>query len=381
MMTAVLAAYVHSIDPVAFHLGPLAIRWYGLSYMAGFAVAWVLLQQFSKKGRTPLSTQAVGDLMFYMVIGVLAGGRLGYVLFYDQRLLIDFSSHFPFWGVFAITRGGMSSHGGIVGVILMSIFYSRRYRIAPLHLFDLAAFFCTPGLFFGRIANFVNAELWGRALPQALQSEPPGWSVKYPQEILERWMPALRQGRQTAEQHEAAIARVASDLHITVPPDQLAGVVIAELERRLDLIEQQLGPVIGLDQNFYERVVRLARDSGDLLHEQVTSALSPLLTAYHPSQLYQAVTDGPILFAVLAVVWLRPRKPGVVGGAFLITYGILRLVTELFRQPDAGVELTLNLLTRGQTLSALMIVCGAGMVAWGSRRDVPKMGGLLGKQS
>jgi prolipoprotein diacylglyceryltransferase len=175
------------------------------------------------------------------------------------------------------------------------------------------------------------------------------------------------------------VAASATDFNIHIPhdaPGELTQQVIGEAQRRLDELAQQLGPVVGFDDRFWDRVVDLARDGGAPLHDQVVAVLKPMLTAYNPSQLIQALTDGPIVFGVLTLVWLKPRKPGVVGSWFLIMYALLRVVSEVFRQPDAGVSLTLGL-SRGQLLSVLMFVTGCVCLVIACRRDVPRVGGLL----
>jgi phosphatidylglycerol:prolipoprotein diacylglycerol transferase len=337
-MTIHLAeAYLHGFDPFAvrFPAGwPLGgIRWYGLAYLAGFIAAWVLVRVLAGKHRTAIPARSVADLMIYVLIGVLVGGRLGFCVFYDPRLLVDVTSDFPFWGVLAIHKGGMASHGGMMGVIVACWIFAVRSRISKLHLFDVIALACPPGLFFGRLANFVNAELWGRALPQTVQANPPWWSVKYPQEILEKSFTGEAQ------------------------------------------LESLRGVVPGNDL-FYANVVQAAADG----NQQVVATLRPLLTAYYPSQLIQALTDGPILMAILVLVWWKPRKPGVVGACFLMSYGVMRMLTEFIRQPDvgvAGLATPLGVLSRGQVLSALMIIAGAVGFVIVSRREVEPIGGLV----
>jgi phosphatidylglycerol:prolipoprotein diacylglycerol transferase len=335
----------------------------------------------AKTRRSLLNTRDVGDMMFAVIIGVLVGGRLGYALMYEQHLLVDFSSRFPFWGLFAINKGGMASHGGIAGVIVALTIFGRRRGISVLHMLDLSAFVCTIGLCLGRVANFINAELWGKALPATMQANPPWWSVKYPQQIIERWL-AIVQPSPTMSESERAdlVAAAAADFNIDVPagaaPGELAGRVTAEAQSRLHALEQQLGSLMEVDDRFLDRVIEIARDSHASLHEQVVSVLKPMLTAYYPSQLIQAVTDGPVLLGILTLVWLRPRKPGVVGSCFLIAYALLRVISEVFRQPDAGVGLTFGL-SRGQLLSVLMFITGCVCLAIACRRDVPRVGGLL----
>ena len=109
----------------------------------------------------------------------------------------------------------------------------------------------------------------------------------------------------------------------------------------------------------------------------MSTVVEPLLTAYYPSQIIQALTDGPILVAILALIWLRPRKPGVIGGTFLIAYGVMRIVTERYRQPDEGVALLFGALSRGQVLSILMVLAGIAALILCQRRKVERISGLL----
>jgi phosphatidylglycerol:prolipoprotein diacylglycerol transferase len=332
----------------------------------------------AKTRRSLLQTRDVGDMMFAVIIGVLVGGRLGYAVFYERHLLTDFSSSFPWWGLFAINKGGMASHGGIIGVIIALTVFGRRRGISALHMLDLSAFVSTIGLGLGRVANFINAELWGKALPPDMQVDPPWWSVKYPQQITERWLAAVNPGPAISEREYAdLVAAAATDFNIQASTsNELTEQVMIEAQARLDALREQLGPIVGADDRFLDRVVDLARDTHATLHDQVVSVLKPMLTAYYPSQLIQALTDGPILIGILTLVWLRPRKPGVVGSWFLIGYALLRVTSEVFRQPDAGVGLTLGL-SRGQLLSVLMFVTGCVCLVIACRRDVPKVGGLL----
>ena len=337
-MSAILAeSYLHSLDPFVIEVTPgFGLRWYGLAYAAGFVIAWLAIRWLAKTNRSPLTVADASDLMFAIILGVLVGGRLGYAAFYDPKLFVDFSGDFPFWGLLAINRGGMASHGGIIGVILACIWFGRRRSISSLHLLDVVATFCTPGLFLGRCANFINGELWGRPLPTAQQSitggEPAWWSIKYPEEILD---PGF--------EHMQSLAPLQS--------------------------------VIPGDETFVPGVIESLR-AGD---ERVVEIVQPLLTAYYPSQVFQALSDGPILLAILAIVWWVPRKPGVVGSWFLIAYGVLRIATEFFRQPDEGVALLVTPVgefSRGQVLSGLMVITGIVALLICARRQVPKMGGL-----
>ena len=144
-------------DPVAFSLGPLHVRWYGLMYLAGFGAAWWLGMRRIKQGLAPVTREQFDDLIFLAVLGVILGGRLGYVLFYKP----SFFFHDPV-AILTVWEGGMSFHGGLLGVVTAILAFSWRNRINPLMLSDLVAIVAPIGLFFGRIANFINGELWGR---------------------------------------------------------------------------------------------------------------------------------------------------------------------------------------------------------------------------
>lgn len=380
-MTMVIAESIfHTFDPFAvkFPVGwPIeGIRWYGLSYAVGFVLAWLVVRWVARKPWSPLSPAIVGDLMFAVILGVLLGGRLGYAIFYDPSLFIGVSNSFPFWDLLAINKGGMASHGGMIGVILACVIFARRRDLSALHILDIGALGCSPGLFLGRIANFINAELWGKPLHVSVHDNPPWWSVKYPEQITERWLPLLRSERLSHHESMELVARNAADFGISAPAGDLPSLVLTQIHSRLEAIEQQLGPQIGVDDRFFERVAASAKHVNAELQPQIEAALQPLLTPYYPSQLIQAVTDGPLLFGILAVIWIRPRKPGVIGSWFLIVYGLLRILSEAFRQPDEGVQLLLGL-SRGQLLSVLMVVAGTICLAVTSRRSVMPLGGLF----
>jgi phosphatidylglycerol:prolipoprotein diacylglycerol transferase len=325
-------SYLHDLDPIAIpvHIGPIdGIRWYGLAYAAGFVIAWLVVRWMARSRRSPLEPPQVGDLMTWTIVGVLLGGRLGYGIFYDRTVLFGWSTSFPWWKFLAIFEGGMASHGGIAGAIVACVLFARRRGLSSLHVLDLAALVCPPGLFLGRVSNFVNGELWGHPLPAAKQAAPPWWSIKYPQEILD---PAFA--------HREAL--------------------------------EPLRQVVGGEERFLENVVAAAAAG----RPEVVTPLKPLLTAYYPSQLIQAFTEGPLLLTVLVIAWWGPRRPGVVGSWFLIAYALLRIASETLRQPDAGVALWLGL-SRGQALSVVMALAGVVGLIVTSRRDVPPLGGLV----
>lgn len=336
-----LAAWVHTIDPFALRFTPtFGIRWYGLAYVAGFIAAWWLLVRLGKRGLILLKPEAVADAVLLLVLGVMVGGRLGYCLVYRPSLLTDFSGSFPFWGALDVMSGGMASHGGVVGVVIAGWFIARINKIPYRHALDCIAAVAPIGIFFGRIANFVNGELLGRiaAVPGA---PAPAWAVKYPQEILERFDASGRTSEQTA-QLELLLERYAGFKDPTLVPAA-------------------------------ERVIHTIQSGDHALRDQ----LAPLLAARHPSQFYQAIAEGLIVFAAIWIVWRRPRKPGIITAVFLITYGLGRIATEFIRLPDAhfGAAGHIAGLSRGQWLSAAMAAIGIVMLLWCAKSAAPKIGG------
>lgn len=376
-------AYLHQIDPFIVQFSPsFGLRWYGMAYLAGLVMAWLLLRWMAKTGRCAFTPDQVTDFLFAVFAGVLVGGRLGYVLFYDPSLLVDFTGSIPYWGVLALTKGGMSSHGGIIGVIVAGGIFSRRQSIRPLHAIDLTAFAAPAGLCLGRIANFINGELWGRPLPASMQADAPWWSVKFPQAIL-HWTPD-RLPRLTDAVGALGIPRENWSALVTWLQQKYVGGAngLAGSESMGkpwagwgEALQSRDPDIVRVHRILLE-LSRVAYDATDAAHAAVVKSLAPALEARYPSQFIQALTDGPLLAGILIIVWWKPRKPGVVGSWFLIGYGVMRIISERFREPDEGVALLLNLLTRGQVLSVLMIAVGIITLTILSRRPAPHMGGL-----
>lgn len=146
-----------NIDPVAFSLGPIQVHWYGLAYLASFLFVWLLLRMRSRQSWSPLNAAQIEDLIFFGALGVVIGGRLGYVIFYKFGQFVDD----PLW-LFRVWEGGMSFHGGLLGVIVAMAIYGSKRGIHLLRITDMVAPAVPIGLFLGRIANFVGQELWGR---------------------------------------------------------------------------------------------------------------------------------------------------------------------------------------------------------------------------
>ena len=335
-MHPILAAYLHDIDPIAIW----PIRWYGLSYVAGFVLGFLIIRHVVRVGRSTLEAESVANLAVACALGVMIGARLGYVLFYQPSLLWYFGSRLPFWGLLAINNGGMSSHGGMIGVVTATWLFARRHKHDWRHVLDLGAFAAPLGLFFGRLANFANGELYGRACEPDFR-----WAVKFPQEIL-TWGP----GR------------------------------LASLDGVFALLPQlgRPGEPGGPGAPFmYGQLLAQTIDAVQNGNQQVAAALAPLLTPRHPSQIYEAVLEGLLLFAVLALVWLKPRKPLTICGAFAAVYAVLRIAVEQFRQPDYDLGLEWLGLTRGQWLSIGLLLAGVAVLVVARRRRAEPMGGLL----
>ena len=241
-----------TIDPVALSLGPIQIHWYGLMYLLGFSGAWWLGRL--RAGRFGWTAVEVEDLLFYGAIGVIVGGRLGYSLFYDLPALIDNPLN-----LFKIWQGGMSFHGGLLGVVIAFGFFARATGKSYFSISDFIVPMVPVGLFFGRIGNFINGELWGKV------SDVP-WAMIFP----------------------------------------------------------NAGPL-----------------------------------TRHPSQLYEAMLEGVLLFLILWIYSAKPKPPGAVSGLFLLGYGFFRFVVEFVRVPDQQYGyLLLDWITMGQILSLPMIVIG-----------------------
>jgi phosphatidylglycerol:prolipoprotein diacylglycerol transferase len=188
-----LAIQFPEIDPVAVSFGPFAIRWYALSYVVSLLLGWWLARRLCRTealwGRKPpLNDQGVDDFLLYMACGIVLGGRLGYVLFYNP----DYYAAHPL-EAFAIWHGGMSFHGGLLGCILALFLLGRRYKAGLIELFDLGAAVAPIGLFFGRIANFVNGELWGRTtdVPWAMIFPMAGPEPRHPSQLYQATLEGL----------------------------------------------------------------------------------------------------------------------------------------------------------------------------------------------
>ena len=226
------------ISPVIFSIGPFSFRWYAMAYLAGIVAAWLLTKRNIAKYNLGITNEQLDDLVFYTTLGIILGGRIGYVVCYGDGYFWKHPSE-----IIAVWHGGMSFHGGIAGVILGLFCFARRYAFPFLKITDIVALYVPIGIFLGRLANFVNGELWGRVTTVP-------WAVKFPE--------------------------------------------------------------------------------GGYLPR-------------HPSQLYEAATEGLLMFAILNLLWRRPyvrNHNGIISAAFLIVYAISRMCMELFSRTGSANRLS-----------------------------------------
>lgn len=312
------------IDPVAIDIPGIGIdvRWYGLTYVAGFLGAQLILSRLAKRRFLPVDQPAASDLLFWAIIGVMVGGRLGFALFYDHELL-DPVRIFQFW------KGGMSFHGGLIGVFVAFILFARKHRVSWRRVGDCAAIAVTPGIFFVRGANFLNGELFGRET-----SADTFGAMRFPTD-----------------------------------PQAVSAMGLGDVP---DMRSRELARLYACGEREWEEIRPQLVDGVDWEAKQSQldwAAIQEVVPFRHPSQLYEGLSEGLLLGALLfALLWLTRRRPlgaGAYGGVFLLGYGVARTALELVRQPDSqfvtpenpGGTVFLGL-TMGQTLSSVMILAG-----------------------
>jgi phosphatidylglycerol:prolipoprotein diacylglycerol transferase len=277
-LIADFSPFVPGLGP--YDIGPLrdvGIRWYGLAYLAGLVCGYFLVRRWCDAGRAPLRREEIQDFVLFSGLGMIIGGRVGYCLLYGwSELVAD-----PLY-LFRVWDGGMASHGGIAGLVAGMWWFAHKRERSFLVLGDILAAGGPLGVGFGRLANFINGELWGRP------SEVP-WAVIFPKSA-------------------------------PVPENAPLAVQIANAVPR------------------------------------------------HPSQLYAAVLEGFLLFAVLMWIHARHRRPGFTGAWFLILYGVGRFVGEFFREPDRGQPVFFGWMSKGQLYTLPMLVGGIALLIWVTRR-------------
>lgn len=304
-LAVLLAYYLDNFSPFLVKFGPnIGIRWYGFSYLLAFFCGFLLLRWLAQRRYCALAPAKVGDFILLASLGVVIGGRLGFVLFYrPAQTLADPMSIFRVWD------GGMSSHGGMIGLTLVVFLYARQQGISWLSLADNIAVVAPVGLFLGRCANFINGELYGRATTVP-------WAMQFPKEALE----------------------------------------VPEVGARVLAAVQAVRPGAGN----LEALIEQARHDPAL-----QSVFHQVLTPRHPSQIYEALLEGVFLFASLWFLRLRSKQPrGMLAGIFLLLYATVRIIVENFREPDAPLT---GPFTRGQALSAILVAGGILFVAYALR--------------
>ena len=262
-----------AIDPVLVSIGPFAVRWYALAYICGILLGWlyartIIANQRLWGGPAPFTATDFDDFVLWVTLGIILGGRVGYVLFYN----FDFFIAHPV-EMLQVWKGGMSFHGGFLGCVLAVVLFGLKRKISILSLGDITCAVAPIGLFFGRLANFVNGELWGRP------TDVP-WAMVFPSPEAGPW-------------------------------------------------------------------------------------------PRHPSQLYEAALEGLVLFCVLALLVRAGalKRPGLILGAFAISYAVARSVCELFREPDAQLGFLWGGMTMGMLLSVPLLIAGIWLVAAALRRQ------------
>ena len=350
-------AWVHNLSPflIEFSEG-FGVRYYGLAYLIGFFLAYFVLDGLAKRNKVLLSRELIPDLITYVALGTLAGGRLGYVLFYSPELLWSFHASFPFWGVLEVHKGGMASHGGILGIAVATMMFSQKHKIMATHLLDVLCLSGPLGVFFGRIANFINGELNGRECPPDL------WmAVKFPSEIY-TWGSA-----EATKLHGLGAAAEALGT-ITTRAGEKISVTATQWSEWVNVYSFQAQR--SMDQ-FKEAIVLATQKH----NPAVLEALAPVLTPRYPSQLIQALLEGLLVFLILGYVWRKPRKPGLITALFGLCYAVNRVIGEQFRLPDFGIGYQALGLTRGQWLSIAMFIVFTVFLILVLRRRTERIGG------
>lgn len=332
-----------NIDPVIFSIPgtPLALRWYGLMYVVAFVFGFFVLRWLQKTGYLRCKAEDITNIIVYGVLGTFLGGRLGYTLFYQfDRLILNahdegFAERLRL--LYAVWEGGMSFHGGVIGVTLAVLLYAWRHKANFWNIMDVSAHVVPLGVAFVRIGNFINGELYGRAITDAEGSpirdadKLPWYAMKFPTDRHD-------------EEAYRALMRATEQNYVATHPGAVE-------------IPREIHNVPPVDPGAWEQVQHL-------------------FVGRYPSQLVQFLLEGLLVFFM---IWILRRKftvPGQLAGMFLVLYAIFRIPAEMIRQPDVQIDpaqaadlggtaafLAGIGLTMGQLLSVLIFLLGAGMIA------------------
>lgn len=331
------ATYVHQLDPVIFELGRgIALRWYGLAYLAGFLGGYILLKHLAERKLWVLAPEKTADFIAAAaLLGVFVGGRLGYILFYHiPREGWESVARDPLL-VLRVWEGGMASHGGILGLVIFTFFYAKKHKVSWTGLGDGLCVVAPIGLMCGRIANFINGELYGRVANGV------AWAVKFPEAFINPKLP------ESGRLNEALSAAIKADDSFLKSLSDLPA------DATLD----------GNEWYYFHKLVEANRNS-----DAVTDAISPYLEPRHPSQLYEGLLEGALLFSILWIVRVKfPKAPhGLLTGLFFGLYATFRIIAEQFREPDAAWVIE-GVLTQGQFLSLFMYLFSAAFLVFAFR--------------
>jgi phosphatidylglycerol:prolipoprotein diacylglycerol transferase len=277
------------IDPVAIDAGWFKVRWYGLAYLAGLVLGWLYMRRLLNNrslwhGQPPMTGLQADDFLLWATLGTVIGGRLGFVLFYEPTAFISNPMQ-----IFITWEGGMAFHGGLLGVITAVLLFARVNNVPFLSLGDLCAAVVPFGLFFGRIANFINAEMYGRVTDVS-------WAVQFPYEMLLR-------------------------------PDTAAH---------------------------------------EIFHATGLNSLGPR----HPTQIYEAILEGIVIFFLIRYFTHTRhalKRPGLASGIFMIAYGVARITVEYFKEWDYAQFFTTAYFSEGMIYSLPMLVLGVYLIAYANR--------------
>ena len=307
-----------------------------MAYIAGILFAYFAGAYLIKSNRLKLPLEKLSDMVFIGALGAVLGGRFGFCLFYSPELLISFDLSFPYWGLLKVHQGGMSSHGGILGLLIAVIFYAGRHKLSFYAMADLGAIAGAFGIFLGRIANFINGELYGRIV------EGSTWfAVKFPGELL-LWASQPKIYQKQLLSLDSLFPYLKNSL-IEIPSSQT-------WSKWISLAGEQGSQ--STHSNYISYLCQLIYQSA--YSGPVKDLLEPLLSLRYPSQLYQSFFGGFIPLALMALFWIKPKRAGVISVVFILSYLFFRVFTEFYRQPDASIGFQWLYLTRGQWLSLLM---------------------------